>query len=250
MSNVNNQTTEIKELPCQLTQLELADVAREMVQTHHDIAALELEKKTITAEVNAKIKTAKQLETKLAAKHLSGVEVRAVTCKAVYLYDQDLVEWYRTDMDPHVLVGSRPMDAYDKQERLKYDGTGDLPPPKKRQPRTPKKSKGELTEAAPLVADADGVILEAGDPGFEDAVAAAVMHSNLTGEPIAAGNQDEAGETVNERREREAREAREEQALAAAEAEELAATLEAADASNTPTASRDDLAQLETGWAG
>jgi len=118
--------TELRELPVKLTADELVGVSRGVAECIGQIEELESQKKVATADINARLKAHRKQERDLAKKYRTGEELRMVEVEIHYDFANDVVRYVRADTSEE--IDSRPMDAFDRQENMHYEGDL-LPPP-------------------------------------------------------------------------------------------------------------------------
>lgn len=132
---------DVQKLPCSLTADDRERKLRELVRLEQEEKQQKEAKKASVTEMNAALKLVRgDIDTIVKELH-EGAETREVPVKAVFRYQEKLVDYVRTDTNE--VIDSRPMDNQDLQETL--PGADPLPPPSKPQKRK-KKPHGQLND--------------------------------------------------------------------------------------------------------
>lgn len=105
-----------EELSCDLTPLEWNNHAQELSDAQKAVEEQEERKKSVTADLNADLKTAKLKLSKLARVVSTHRELRDVTVEVVYNYEEGVVTKLRTDTQEE--VSRREMTDNERQSEL------------------------------------------------------------------------------------------------------------------------------------
>lgn len=108
------KTTE--ELSCELNQVEWQNRAQDLADAQKAAEETEERKKSITADLNADLKTAKLKVSKLARVVANRRELREVTVEVKYDYDLGVVTKTRTDTNEE--ISRRDMTTEERQSEL------------------------------------------------------------------------------------------------------------------------------------
>jgi len=120
-----------RQLPVDLNEEEIADRGRAMAKSVSEKAGLQEEKKSATADINAKIKACGEVIRKLSEIISGGKEDREVSCEVKKDFDSNTVTVVRDDTGE--VVEERPLTVDERQENM-------FP---HRDPKAPKKGKGK-----------------------------------------------------------------------------------------------------------
>jgi len=112
----NLEKKEKRFLPVRLGETELVERAKELARSQQDIASLEEQKKTATADLTAQIKKGKQESRELTRIVSSGIEDQDVDCTIHMNYEDKRVMVTRDDTGE--VVEERSMSADELQLKL------------------------------------------------------------------------------------------------------------------------------------
>lgn len=135
---------ETQELPCKMTQAEMAAESQKLVHAEQELAKLQAAKKEEVAKHNAEIKIQRMTIDESVVKLSTGEEKRPVEVEKRFRYKDDEVDWVR--LDTREVIQTLRMDAFDRQESLELDGELLAPPTVK----TPRRKRGPEFEGDAL----------------------------------------------------------------------------------------------------
>lgn len=127
-----------EQLPCSLSEAELANIARKIGQKRREVEEYKAKKRQVTDHYTDLIAGSEAQADQLAEAADKGVEMRAVVCAEAFLWPTGTVEVRRSDTQE--VVRTRPMTAEERQAGMPWA------PPTDKPAKEPKEKKGRRSK--------------------------------------------------------------------------------------------------------
>lgn len=115
-----------KDLPCELTEVEILDYSRTLARLTQDLEQMETRKKSAMAQFNDDIARIKSELSSIARKIGNGEEMRQVECQWAYTWALGIKRLLRQDTKE--VIRQELVTQEDRQKRLPLEPGGEKPP--------------------------------------------------------------------------------------------------------------------------